>query len=191
VKFDSIRVKYLCRLGYGDGLPKDSESEGEVPVFGSNGQYSTTSTPNTEAPAIVVGRKGSYGKINWAPDGCFASDTTFYIDKRLTNVHLRWLFWSLQTLCLDEGSQEAAVPGLNREAVYEQRVNTPEIDMQKLIADFLDKEVARIDSILDLVGSRSTIGVKDGSLMALLLERRTALITAAINGQIPIEELRS
>ena len=191
MKFDSIRVKYLCRLGYGDALPKDEESEGEIPVFGSNGQYSTTSIPNTEAPAIVVGRKGSYGKVNWAPDGCFASDTTFYIDDRLTKAHLRWLFWALQTLSLDEGSQEAAVPGLNREAVYEQRINTPEIEIQKLIADYLDREVARIESILDMVGSRSAIGVKDGSLMALLLERRTALIAAVINGQILIEEMRA
>ena len=72
MKFDSIRVKYLCRLGYGDALPKDEESEGEIPVFGSNGQYSTTSIPNTEAPAIVVGRKGSDRKVNWAPDACVA-----------------------------------------------------------------------------------------------------------------------
>jgi type I restriction enzyme S subunit len=88
VKFDSIRIKYLCRLGYGDALPKDEESDGEVPVFGSNGQYSTTFKANTQAPAIIVGRKGSYGKVNWAPDGCFASDTTFFIDNTLEHFSI-------------------------------------------------------------------------------------------------------
>ncbi|MBK8577737.1 MAG: hypothetical protein IPN78_05400 [Candidatus Accumulibacter sp.] len=101
------------------------EFAGDVPVFGSNGQYATTSARNTDVPAIVVGRKGSYGKVNWAPDGCFASDTTFFVDERLTTTNLRWLYWSLQTLGLDEGSQEAAVPGLNRESVYEERICLP------------------------------------------------------------------
>jgi type I restriction enzyme S subunit len=101
------------------------------------------------------------------------------------------LFWALQTLNLDEGSQEAAVPGLNREAVYEQRIIVPTKEAQSLIADFLNREVARIDNVLEIVGAQSVTGVKDGSLMALLLERRTALITAAITGQISEEEMRA
>lgn len=186
MKFHMIRVKYICRLGYGDSLPKDEESDGDIPVFGSNGQYATTARRNTETPAIVLGRKGSYGKVNWAQDGCFASDTTFFIDHRFSEANLRWLYWALQTLNLDEGSQEAAVPGLNREAVYEQRLPVPsEID-QQAIADYLDREVARIDSALDVVGSKSVTGVREGSLMALLFERRAALITAAITGQTPV-----
>lgn len=187
--FESVRVKYVCRLGYGDALQRDEDSEGEVPVFGSNGQYATTARRNTEEPAIVLGRKGSYGKVNWAPHGCFASDTTFFIDQRLTKVNLRWLYWALQTLSLDEGSQEAAVPGLNRESVYEQRLPMPSEQGQRLIAEFLDREIARIDIALDMVGNRSATGVKEGSLLALLLERRTALISAAVTGHIPLEEM--
>lgn len=189
MKFHMTRVKYICRLGYGDSLPKDEESDSDIPVFGSNGQYGTTARRNTETPAIVLGRKGSYGKVNWAPDGCFASDTTFFIDHRFAEANLRWLYWALQTLNLDEGSQEAAVPGLNRESVYEQRLPVPSESDQQLIADYLDREIARIDSALDVVGSRSATGVKDGSLLALLFERRAALITAAITGQIPVEDM--
>ncbi|OCX71214.1 hypothetical protein A6M23_12280 [Acidithiobacillus thiooxidans] len=78
---NSVRLKFICRLGYGDSLPKGEEFAGDVPVFGSNGQYTTTSARNTDVPAIVLGRKGSYGKVNWAPVGCFASDTTFFVDE--------------------------------------------------------------------------------------------------------------
>lgn len=191
MKFEMTRVKYICRLGYGDSLPKDQESDGDIPVFGSNGQYTTTATRNTEVPAIVLGRKGSYGKVNWAPEGCFASDTTFLIDQRFTKENLRWLYWALQILSLDEGSQEAAVPGLNRESVYEQRLPVPSDIDQQLIADYLDREIARIDSALDIVGSRSATGIKEGSLLALLFERRAALIIAAVTGQIPLEEVTS
>lgn len=162
-----VRVKFLCRLGYGDSLPKDDEFAGDVPVFGSNGQYATTSARNTDVPAIVLGRKGSYGKVNWAPDGCFASDTTFFVDERLTTKNLRWLYWSLQTLSLDEGSQEAAVPGLNRESVYEERIYLPSLSGQATIANYLDRETGRID---DLIAEKE-------HMLALLEEKRTALVS--------------
>jgi type I restriction enzyme S subunit len=164
------RLKFICRLGYGNALPKDEESSGDIPVFGSNGQYSTTSGRNTLIPAIVVGRKGSYGKVNWASDGCFASDTTFFIDSNQTSSNLRWLYWVLQTLKLDEGSQEAAVPGLNRESVYEQRVIFPDQETQHLIANYLDRETAHIDALV----------AEKEKMLALLEEKRAALISRAV-----------
>jgi type I restriction enzyme S subunit len=105
--------------------------------------------------------------VNWAPTGCFASDTTFFVDNRLTASSLRWLYWALQTLKLDQGSQEAAVPGLNRDAVYEQRVLWPTIHGQKAIADYLDLEIARIDSLI----------AEKEHMLALLEEKRVALIS--------------
>lgn len=166
----SVRVKFICRLGYGDSLPKDEEFAGDIPVFGSNGQYATTSARNTEIPAIVLGRKGSYGKVNWAPAGCFASDTTFFVDERLTDANLRWLYWSLQTLGLEEGSQEAAVPGLNRESVYEERIWLPSLTNQSNIANFLDREAARIDGLI----------AEKERMLALLEEKRAALISRVV-----------
>jgi type I restriction enzyme, S subunit len=170
VNVASVRVKFICRLGYGDSLPKDEDFSGDVPVFGSNGQYATTITRNTGVPVIVLGRKGSYGKVNWASDGCFASDTTFFVDERLTSTNLRWLYWSLQTLGLDEGSQEAAVPGLNRESVYEERICLPSLADQANIANYLDREIARIDGLV----------AEKEHMLALLEEKRIALISRAV-----------
>lgn len=176
-----VRVKFICRLGYGDSLPKDEEFSGDVPVFGSNGQYATTITRNTGVPAIVLGRKGSYGKVNWASDGCFASDTTFFVDDRLTSSNLRWLYWSLQTLGLDEGSQEAAVPGLNRESVYEERICFPSLIDQAKIANYLDRETARIDGLIS----------EKERMLALLEEKCVALInqvvTRGLDPNVPLK----
>jgi len=174
------RIKFICRLGYGDALPNDDVG-GDIQVFGSNGQYATTAKRNTGIPAIVVGRKGSYGKVNWASAGCFASDTTFFIDNRLTSANLRWLYWVLQTFKLDEGSQEAAVPGLNRESVYGQRIMLPIYDDQQTIAEYLDRETARINGL-----------VAEKELMLILLEeKRTALIshtvTRGLNPNAPLK----
>lgn len=164
------RLKFVCRLGYGDALPADVVDSTSVPVFGSNGQYALTDHTNTLGPAIIVGRKGSYGKINWSPVPCFASDTTFYIDGSLTEHDLRWLYWTLQPLGIDEGSKEAAVPGLNREAVYEKTVLIPTFEGQRRIADYLDAETGRIDALV----------AEKERMLALLEEKRAALISRAV-----------
>ncbi|HPO12198.1 MAG TPA: restriction endonuclease subunit S [Candidatus Hydrogenedentes bacterium] len=164
------KLKYVARFAYGDTLPPDRESSGEVPVYGSNGPYAVHSISNTAAPALVIGRKGSYGKVNWSSTACFASDTTFYVDETVTQHELRWIYWLLQTLRLDEGSDEAAVPGLNRESAYEMTVSVPSIPEQRAIADYLDRETGRLDAL---------VGAKERWL-DLLAEKRRALITQAV-----------
>lgn len=166
----NTRIKFICRLGYGDPIPVDDDSPGDIPVFGSNGPYATTLKPNTRIPAIVLGRKGSYGKVNWAPDGCHASDTTFFIDDHLTHANLRWLYWTLQSLGLDEGSQEAAIPGLSRETVYERKVFLPTLEDQSKIASFLDQEIAHIDVLI----------TEKEHMLALVEEKRAALISRVV-----------
>jgi type I restriction enzyme S subunit len=178
----SVSLKYVVRLAYGDALPKDQDQEGSIKVFGSSGPYATTSQANTSAPAIIVGRKDSYGKVNWSEKACFASATTFFIDATTTQQNLRWLFYVLQTLHLDKGSDEAAVPGLNRDDVYQKKILVPSLSEQQAIADYLDHETARIDTLIAAMEE----------LLALLAEKRQALISHAVthglNPDVPMQD---
>ena len=164
------KLKFVARLGYGDALPSDEPLDGTFRVFDSNGPFASFSRTNTGAPAIIIGRKGSYGKVNWTAEPCFASDTTFFIDESVSRNHLRWLYWLLQTLRLDEGTDEAAVPGLNRETAYAREVFVPPLSQQRTIASYLDRETARLD---ELVAEKE-------QLLDLLAEKRRALITRAV-----------
>lgn len=55
---------------------------------------------------------------------------------------------------------------------------TPGSREQRVIADFLDRETARIDAL---------VGKKEG-LIELLQEKRTALISAAVTGKIDVRK---
>ena len=183
MNWKQTQLKYVSRFAYGDALPsEDKKRKGNVRVFGSNGPYTNFSQANTKAPVIVVGRKGSYGKVNWSGVPVFASDTTFFIDHTTTHQHLRWLFYVLQTLKLDEGSNETAVPGLNRDYAYQQRIIVPPPNVQRAIADFLDCETATIDEL---------IAAKE-RLLDLLAEKRRTLITQAVthglNPNVPLKD---
>ncbi len=181
MKWPRAKLKVVARFSYGDALPSDEPLEGVFRVFGSNGPFAFFSRANTRAPAIIIGRKGSYGKVNWTAEPCFVSDTTFFIDESTSRNHLRWLYWLLQTLRLDEGTDEAAVPGLNRETAYARDVLVPPVSQQRAIADYLDRETARLDALLD----------EKERLLDLLAEKRRALITRAVTrGLDPYAPLR-
>ncbi len=178
VMWPRAKLKFVARLGYGDALPSDEPLEGAFRVFGSNGPFASLSRANTRKPAIIIGRKGSYGKVNWTAEPCFASDTTFFVDESTSRNHLRWVYWLLQTLRLDEGTDEAAVPGLNRETAYNREVLVPTLSEQCAIANYLDRETARLDTLSSM--TEETI--------ALLKERRAAVIAAAVTGRIDMKE---
>lgn len=177
-----MKLKYVARLGYGDALPREKPSDGIYQVYGSNGPFKLFSRSNTRAPAIIVGRKGSYGKINWTAEACFASDTTFFIDGSTTHHHLRWVYWLLQTLDLDKGSDEAAVPGLNRDTIYSKYVLVPPRPQQLEIADYLDRKTMRLDGLLSI----------KQDILELLAEKRRALIgglvTRGLNATAPLQD---
>jgi type I restriction enzyme S subunit len=165
-----LRYKRVARLMYGDSLPAEEREPGEVRVYGSNGPVGAHSCANTLAPALVIGRKGSYGKLNYTFEPAFAIDTTYFVDARSSDMQLRWLFYVTQLLGLDRYSEDSAIPGLSREFVYSRTLPVPTVSEQRPIAEFLDRETGKIDALV----------AKKEQLIALLQEKRTALITHTV-----------
>ena len=142
------RLKRICRFAYGDSLSSEQRNGGDIPVYGSNGQIDNHSVPNTTGECVIIGRKGSFGKVHYSPKPAFAIDTTFFVDKRYTDANLRWLFYLLGTLGLDAVSMDSAVPGLNREYAYSHISPYPPLAEQAAIAAHLDGRMAAIDAAI-------------------------------------------
>ena len=170
------RLKYVCRLSYGNALASDTRKEGQVTVWGSNGPVGFHDVPNTEGPCIIVGRKGSFGKVNFSRSPVFAIDTTFFVDSRSTSVGIRWLYYILGWLQLDKVTKDSAVPGLDREDAYNRVVPVPPRGVQRTIVRFLDHADQRIQRY---------IRAKE-RLIELLEEQKQAIIHQAVTGQIDV-----
>jgi type I restriction enzyme S subunit len=124
-------LRHVAKFAYGNSLPDQERSGDDFMVFGSNGVVGTHHSANTLGPAIIVGRKGSFGAINYTESPAFCIDTTYFIDSRHSKQNLRWLYYVLQTLGLDEVSRDTGVPGLSRDAAYLCRLALPPISDQK------------------------------------------------------------
>ncbi len=165
-------LKYTARLVYGDTLISENRENGIVPVYGSNGIIDTHSSANTLPPAIIVGRKGSLGKVQYSDVPCFVIDTAYYIDSRTSDVNIRWLYYVLQALKL-ERFRNSVLPGLNRESAEGQYVPLISKEEQVQIVNFLDRKTKQIDELI----------TAEHRKIELLKEYRQSLISEAVTGQ--------
>jgi len=164
------RLKWIAHLEYGSSLSEEAREEGSVPVFGSNGIVGEHSKSITDKPVIIIGRKGSYGKVSYSDVPCFPIDTTYYIDPCLTKENIRWLYYLLSSIALDKITFDTGVPGLSREFAYSKVVPFPSRNEQITIANYLDHKTTRIDELIK----------NNERLIELLKEKRQAIISHAV-----------
>ena len=129
----------ICSLKYGKALPQSTRSGGDFPVYGSNGVVGHHDAAITSGRTIVIGRKGSYGEVNFSAGPCWPIDTAYFVDESSTEQDIKWLSYRLAGLGLNQLNKAAAVPGLNREDAYRQPLLVPPLAEQCRIAAILDQ----------------------------------------------------
>ena len=140
------RFGEIVELLYGKGLPKSVRNpHGEHPVYGSNGIVGFHDSFLIEGPAIVVGRKGSAGTVAFSSRACWPIDTTYYVRKS-DHVDLRFAFHLISSLRLDQFDRSTAVPGLNRNDVYDLEVSLPPLREQRRIVAKIDALFSELDA---------------------------------------------
>ncbi|MEB2610950.1 restriction endonuclease subunit S [Burkholderia cenocepacia] len=154
----------LLTLEYGEALPAEARSGYGFPVFGSNGEVGRHLNFLIPDAGIVVGRKGSVGKVTWSNSPFWPIDTTYWV--RCAPEDKRWLYWMLLWLPLARLDTSTGVPGLNRNDVYALCVDRPRLIERQLIArvlDTLDTAIHETEAIIAKLKA-----VKQGLLHDLL-----------------------
>jgi type I restriction enzyme S subunit len=136
----------LVELAYGKSLPAKTRSGDGYPVYGSNGAVGLHREFLVEAPFIIVGRKGSYGEITWSDDNGWPIDTTYFVNLRQQS-DLKFVYFLLQTLGLNQLNRSTAIPGLNREDAYSQEIVVPSVKEQIQIVHRVEELFAFADRI--------------------------------------------
>lgn len=168
--WDKVPVSAICSFQNGKTLPTDERENGSVPVYGSGSIVDHHNEAITDSPVIIVGRKGSAGEISYSNQPAFVIDTAYFIDSNSTNYDLRWLYYLLKSLELDQQSEHSAIPGINQNLISEHIVFLPPLKTQANIATYLDGHLDRINSLID----------KKEHLIKLLEEKREAAVTRAV-----------
>ncbi len=130
-------VGSFCPFSYGKGLPeKKRKPNGSFKVYGSNGPVGTHDQPLVDQPGIVIGRKGTVGAVHFASEPFWPIDTTFYVVST-SDRHLRYTYYLLKSVGLENMNADSAVPGLNRDAAHARQILVPPFEEQRAIAHIL------------------------------------------------------
>src|SRR5271166_1109371 len=148
-------------------------------------------TPEIEAPYararlkpgdIVYSIRGTIGDAELVPDELLDANITQDAARiaPLSTVNNRWLLYAVKSkpvfVQLEQRSLGAAVRGINIFELKRARLPVPPPQEQLSIATHLDDEARAIDRLCD----------EAESAIALLQERRSALISAAVTGKIDV-----
>lgn len=150
------KIGSVLSLEYGKALQENKRIKGDYPVMGSNGIVGYHNEYFVESPAIIVGRKGSAGKITYIEKNCYPIDTTFYV-KRKKQYNLKLLYFVLQNLNLEKMQLGIGVPGVNRNDIYTIKIPLPPLEAQEKIVsaiDSVESQIKRIDSKLETLETR-------------------------------------
>jgi type I restriction enzyme S subunit len=122
---------------------------------------------------VLGGRKGSAGKLHYIETPYWPHDTTLYV-REFRGNYPRFVWYLLQCLDLTSFDTGSSNPTVNRNRVHPMKTPWPPTEEREEIAWSLDLAVQKSEQ----VGRSIEQSIK------FLVEYRSALITAAVTGQI-------
>jgi len=151
----------VIELVYGKGLKKEIRTGTGYPVIGSSGIVGYHSEFLVEAPGIVIGRKGTLGKVIYLWDNFFPIDTTYYIKSKVESAGLLYEYFLLKTLNFEEMNSDSAVPGLNRDIALSTEIKIAPLrklqEFNQFTSTFIDKLRKNTNQIRTLEKLRNTL----------------------------------
>jgi len=130
-------------LVYGKGLKKEIRTGTGYPVIGSSGVVGYHSEFLVEGPGIVIGRKGTLGKVIYLWNNFFPIDTTYYIKSKVESAYLLYEYFLLKTINFEEMNSDSAVPGLNHDIALSTEIKIAPLEklhkFNQFTSIFIDK----------------------------------------------------
>lgn len=151
----SVKLKYLCSMNSGTNLTSEVITEtGLYPVYGGNDIRGYYKSYNFDGECLLVGRQGALcgnvihvnGQI-WATEHAVITQTTEL-------MQIRYLYYLLIALNLNQYSISSAQPGLSVGFIKNLFVFTPKLKEQSSICNYLDKRIYLINEQIKIKQSK-------------------------------------
>lgn len=161
-----------CRVATGDRDTIDAQREGDVPFYVRSAEVQRIDVASASGEAILTPGDGAVGEIfHHHKGGAYAAHQRVYVIDRFADDLLpRFFYWYFSAtfgLLTRQGTAKSTVDSLRRPMFTSFPVLIPPLTGQRAIADYLDRETAKIDTLIE----------KQTTMIERLRERRAAVIT--------------
>ena len=129
----------LITLEYGKPVKDKESTDGEVPVYGTNGQIGTSHLPaQCKHPSFILGRKGAYRGVHYSDCPFSVIDTAFFAEPLTDKIDLKWAYYKFLTYDINRMDSGSAIPSTDRYQIYSIEVEVPPMEEQKKVVAILD-----------------------------------------------------
>lgn len=146
------KVKWgdVATLEYGKSLKDYRKSKGLFPVYGTNGLIGYTNKSLCPFPSVIVGRKGAFRGIHYSKTPFYVIDTAFYLKPKGDELNLKYAYYQLLTLNINDMDSGSAIPSTSRPDFYNLDLHLPDNYSQQKIASILSSLDDKIELNLQM-----------------------------------------
>ena len=141
-RWDVVRLGEIARILYGKAKP---QTKGTIPAIGSGGVYDWVDTPLAEYTTLIIGRKGTAGKVWYVQTPCWPSDTTFYLEWKQP-IDAIFLYGHFLLSPLSGEHAKTTLPSLQRPDLENRLIPLPPLPEQQEIARILQAVDRKIEA---------------------------------------------
>ncbi|HVB45648.1 MAG TPA: restriction endonuclease subunit S [Streptosporangiaceae bacterium] len=179
-----VPTRYLCTITTGSEDSGNATEDGDYPFYVRGRQVLRIDHYSFDGEAVMTpgDGQGGTGKVFHYFNGKFEAHQRVYVFKDFVGI-LAWYFYYFLSTFLRPvalaGSNTVTMESLRRPLLADFKVALPPLDEQRRITAYLDERTGKIDTLI----------AETEQFIELARERRAALITAAVTGQIDLHEV--
>lgn len=146
MKFNRYSLQELVAIKYGKNQKKVLSDDGTVPIYGTGGLMGYAIKPLYDKPSVLIGRKGTIGKVKYVDHPFWTVDTLFYTIVNEKLVIPKYLYYVMLQIDLNVYNEGTTIPSLRTETLNRLEFDIPSLDEQKEVLSYLEP----IDSKIEL-----------------------------------------
>lgn len=138
MKFDKFPLSELATIKYGKNQSKVVCEKSDIPIYGTGGKMGYASIPLYDKPSVLIGRKGTIGKVKYVDHPFWTVDTLFYTEINESRVLPHFLYYTMSLIDLNKYNEGTTIPSLRTETLNRLMLMIPPIVEQRKILSILE-----------------------------------------------------
>ena len=150
MKYNEYSLADLVTIKYGKNQKKVLSDNGEIPIYGTGGLMGYATESLHDRPSVLIGRKGTIGKVKYVDHPFWTVDTLFYTIVNTDVVLPKYLYYVMSLIDLNNYNEGTSIPSLRTETLNRLIFSIPSLEEQEKVLSCIrpiDDKIALNDRI--------------------------------------------
>lgn len=123
----------LVTIKYGKNQKKVISEKGTIPIYGTGGLIGYATEALYNEPSVLIGRKGTIGRVKYVEHPFWTVDTLFYTIVNTKIVIPKYLYNVMSQIDLNSYNEGTTIPSLRMETLNRLEFYIPTLQIQERI----------------------------------------------------------